>query len=247
LFSNFSLYHIYSYNLYFIAEKFDKSKLILLLFVDMSPPFTTVAPILFSGLMPTVSVAIDGPLSLVKEDKMRQLITTTSISNHPDYPAISGLLSFIKPEFAYHTKTLTTSSLTPPSEVVSEVPLSLSIKNSLSQTPITSIAMNQLSSGHVPSSLSRPQYHQNQQQNITSVTSVLHTPPTAVPVSVVTSVVDHHRGLSHRVKNIAQNANRSKTNEENNTSGMIPTLFVIKLEAHKSYRVLSWIEIQILC
>ncbi|CAG2184047.1 unnamed protein product, partial [Oppiella nova] len=53
---------------------------------NMTPPFTTMAPILFSGLMPSVSVAIDGPLSLVKEEKMRQLITTTAITNHPDYP-----------------------------------------------------------------------------------------------------------------------------------------------------------------
>ncbi len=190
-------------------------------FADMSPPFTTVSPILFSGLVPSVSVAIDGPLSLVKEDKVRQLMASTSISNHPDYPAISGLLSFIKPDFTYHSKTLTTSSLSPSSEVVSEIPLSLSIKNSMSQTPITSIAMNQLSSGHsghVPS-LSRPSLHQSQQQSITSATTLLHTPPTAVPVSVVTSVVDHHRGLSQKIKNFGQNGNRNKINEEHNTSG----------------------------
>jgi hypothetical protein len=191
----------------------------------MTPPFTTMAPILFSGLMPSVSVAIDGPLSLVKEEKMRQLITTTAITNHPDYPAISGLLSFINP---YH-KTTAASVTTGV-----ETPLSLSVRNSLTQPPVTANPLTQshssvTHSSHVPS-LTRPPLHHN--QSITSATTLVPTPPTAVPVSVVTSVVDQNRGLSHqRIKGIGQNSTKHRLNVDHNTSGMHYnyTLLVIEL------------------
>ncbi|CAG2104391.1 unnamed protein product [Medioppia subpectinata] len=182
---------------------------------NMTPPFTTVAPILLSGLMPSVSVAIDGPLSLVKEEKMRQLITTNALTSHPDFPAISGLLSFINP---YHKPT--TASVT----TCMETPLSLSVKNSLSGAPVTANPLIQSHSlvthaSHVPS-LTRPSLHHN--QSITSATTLVPTPPTAVPVSVVTSVVDHqNRGVpqQQRIKAIAQNSNKHRLNVEHNTTG----------------------------
>ena len=174
----------------------------------MTPPFTTVSPILLSNLMPSVSV-IDGPLSLVKEEKMRQLIS----ANHPDYPAISGLLSFISP---YH-KPLTTSAVTTGHTSGGvEVPLSLSVKTHMSQTPVTANSLSHSHpSSHVPS-LTRPSIHLN--QSITS--TVVQTPPTAVPVSVVTSVIDHNRGFTQRIRTVGQNNTKQKIIVEHTPTGI---------------------------
>ena len=186
----------------------------------MTPPFTTVSPILLSNLMPSVSV-IDGPLSLVKDEKMRQLIAT----NHPDYPAISGLLSFISP----YQKTLTTTSAVTAGQSSggAEVPLSLSVKTSLSQTPVTANSLSHPHpSSHVPS-LTRPSVHQI---NASITSNVVHTQPTAVPVSVVTSVVDHNRGFTQRIKAVGQNSTKNKINVEHNATGISITSSLISFD-----------------
>lgn len=185
----------------------------------MAPPFTTVSPILLSNLIPSVSV-IDGPLSLVKEEKMRHLIST-----HPDYPAISGLLSFINPN-----KFLTTSPVTtgqPPSVApISETtPISLSTKSSLNQSPV--VTANSLShsshpSSHVPSLITRSSLHPlNQSITSQSASTIVHSQPTAVPVSVVTSVVDHNRAFPQRLKNSnTHNNSKAKITLEPHPTGM---------------------------
>lgn len=204
---------------------------------------------------------MDSPLPLVKEEKNRPMVTTSGITpivSHSEYPAISGLLSFIKPEpMNYHSKNSSDSSLVQSdhhnhhrsidvplslstknlaqnntsvasSSVLSlgampthlsridqfdhhhrmDVPLSLSVKN-MAQNSISMATSSQLSSGTVPSVLSRPH----------PAASLHHQSPSAVPVSVVTSVSDYQKTY-HKLKNANMNttAHRTKNNNENNNN-----------------------------